>query len=354
MFLGSAIALTLVFYMAAYYLLPPPPPSGAMVALFAAVALAIVWGVGALLNRRQSSSEKKGSPPTVRSIFLWAVLGFVVALSGCNAAPPTAAPAPAPAPPPSPPPPPPAPLPPPAPAPAPPPTALPVPSADPDEPASTAPAPLPPGQSAGMDAATSRVTGTAILLPQEKEAVGYGLYSYALLSHPPEAGEVAQYTAFLKALVDLPTAEGLARYVPKSRINITSILLTAPDPGWDGTDADAKVAFILAHYDYARSAAIRSSLSSKTGAGPVLVSVLHPIDPAMHPHPVLVQDMSLAQPSLMSAYVQAFVSQVAHDRFWQESALSQFALGLRNSLEVAATGLNLSKAAVDGWVKFFK
>ncbi len=33
-----------------------------------------------------------------------------------------------------------------------------------------------------------RVTGTAVLLPQQKEEPGFGLYSYALLTHAPHGG----------------------------------------------------------------------------------------------------------------------------------------------------------------------
>ena len=123
---------------------------------------------------------------------------------------------------------------------------------------------------------------------------------------------------------------------------------------WTSLSVDQQVDFILEHYDYGRGAVILASLSTKQGPGPVIVSVLQPLDPSQHPHPVLVQDLSLAQPSLMTSYVSYFVEQAGKDQFWQQSTMSALALSLRNSLETAAAGLSMSRSAVDGWVKFFQ
>src|SRR6185503_19727079 len=41
----------------------------------------------------------------------------------------------------------------------------------------------------GASATMPRITGTAPLLPGQKEEMGYGLYSYALLSHAPQESE---------------------------------------------------------------------------------------------------------------------------------------------------------------------
>ena len=85
-----------------------------------------------------------------------------------------------------------------------------------------------------------------------------------------------------------------------------------------------------------------------------MVSLLAPISPSQHPRPVLVQDMTSAQPQLMSSYVSQFVQQVAIDRFYDDRTLAHFALSLRNLLEVAATGVGMSTTAVGTWVKYFK
>jgi hypothetical protein len=191
------------------------------------------------------------------------------------------------------------------------------------------------------------------LLPRDAEKPGYGLYSYALISHRPQPGELPKYKAYLKALLELPTAEGVAQYVPIQRINITYLPLDALTPTWTTMSLDNRVNYVLEHYDFARGEVMLASLSKRTGPGPVIISLLKPLDVSEHPRPVLVQDLTSAQPGLMTSYVSYFVQQAAKDDFWQEKALARLSLNLRNGLEVAAEGLGMSKTAVESWVKFF-
>jgi hypothetical protein len=73
-----------------------------------------------------------------------------------------------------------------------------------------------------------------------------------------------------------------------------------------------------------------------------------------HPHPVLVQDLTRAQSSLMTADVASFVDQAGKTNFWEKDALGSFELNLRNLLETASTGLGLSKEAVKSWINYFE
>jgi hypothetical protein len=45
------------------------------------------------------------------------------------------------------------------------------------------------------------------------------------------------------------------------------------------------------------------------------------------------------------------VTQTSRDRFWDERALETLSLELRNLMEVAASGLGLSREAVQSWLK---
>ena len=307
LFVASVLALTVVLYLAAYYLLPAPAPSPALVGLLAAIAMAVVWAAVAIFRKARASRK--------HVILLFLLPGFAISQQGCRSSERVSAPAVSPAP------------------------ATPAP-----------PKPAPVTASPGPE----RVTGTAILLSSQKEQSGYGLYSYALLSHKPDETEVPRYKSFLKALLRLPTAAQEEHYTPRNRINITYIPMDSISASWTSLSVDQQVDFVLEHYDYGRGAVILTSLSTKQGPGPVIVSVLQPLDPSQHPHPVLVQDLSLAQPSLMTSYVSYFVEQAGKDQFWQQSTMSALALSLRNSLETAAAGLSMSRSAVDGWVKFFQ
>lgn len=202
--------------------------------------------------------------------------------------------------------------------------------------------------------AMPRVTGTATLLPGEKEESGYGLYSYALLSHAPQQSELPRYRSFLTALLELPAAKDVQKYVPKRRINITYLPMTSASPEWGDLNTDERVDYVLAHYDYARGAAILASLPGSKGPGPLITSVLTPVTFDAPPHPVLVQDLSRAQPLLMADYVKQFVDQAAQDHFWEARTLAAFSLSLRNALETAAIGFGLSQDAVQKWVRYLK
>lgn len=199
-----------------------------------------------------------------------------------------------------------------------------------------------------------RITGWAILVRQQKEAPGYGLYSYLLLAHEPGYDEIERYEALVRALIQLPVAKDEAVYVRTARINITYLPLVSFSPDWEQLTTEERINYALSHYDYARGAALLASLPRRTGPGPVVVSVMTPLSLERHPHPVLVQDLSLAQPSLMEDYVSRFVNQVSGDHFWKSDTLSDFALALRNALETAAVGLGLSRDAVKSWVQFYK
>ena len=406
-FVGSAIALTVVLYLLVYYLLPGPPPSAALVTLLAGISLGIVWAVMSLRSKGQKQKTRRpGRKTNAAMVFVAGWLAFGPGTRGnalllqsalapvisCVASPSSIMPgasatitanavspqhralsyrysasagsingntstatlssagampgeitvtcgvvddqgrsasatvtvtvAPPAPPPPSPP----------------PPAARPI-----------GPLPGVPATQAGNTLV--RVTGTAVLLAGQKEPAGYGLYSYALLSHKPSGDEGARYKAFLLELVKLPTAAGLEQYVSRGRINATFIPLKQADPKWEQDSDDEKVTFILAHYDWERSVAILSSLGQASGPGPLLVSVLQPLNPSATPHPVLLQDLSRAQPPLMEAYVQNFVTQAAKDRFWDRAAMATFALQLRNLLETAAVAVGPGRDAVKTWVK---
>jgi len=373
LFLGPTIVLTVLFYLLAYFFLPPPPPSASMMVLFAGVAAVLVWLWQ--LGFRKARARRSG-----RVVLLLISLACQLALALCHPvqaktlfraqAPsddsvpmstvcrldtgPRAG------------------------------TTFnysrsaPLGSRCQDGAGSTGviigahklggaggdegkheynPQPMPPPPPAGPPMKTDgmpRVTGTALLVKKQVEETGYGLYSYALLTHAPEASELPRYQAFFKALIDLPTASNLAEYVQKNRINITYLLLASTPSGWKTWSSNAQVDYVISHYDYARCAAILASLPKHTGTGPVIASSLAPMSLDQHPHPVLVQDLSTAQPVLMGDYVKKFVMQAAQDHFWQPDTLEAFALSLRNVLETAAIGLGMSRDAIMSWVTYFK
>ncbi len=195
-----------------------------------------------------------------------------------------------------------------------------------------------------------RVTGTNALVFGEKEPLGYGLYSYALVAHHPSDDELRVYKAFFEALLKLPTEKGLAKTIPLTRINITEVPTTKKADHWDTISVDERVSFVMANYDYDRAAGILGCLPKRTGTGPVIISVLSPIDVSKHPTPVFVEDLTRAEPEIMTTNVTYFVDQVSQDQFWKESTLTKMRLTLRNQLASSASALNMSHTEVLAWV----
>ena len=227
--------------------------------------------------------------------------------------------------------------------------------------ASETPPPHPPGVFGGGDgtgfgltANFSRSTGYQLLPSDEPEAPGYGLYSYVLLSHRPSESEKSAYKAFLRAFLGLPTSASLAKYLPKSRINITYIPVTRQVNILESVPVEKQLDLMLEIYDYGRATALLTRFPDKVNAGPTIASVLKPLSGDPDPHPVLLQDLSRAQPNLMDAYVTKFVRQVAQRDFATARTLPSFELKLRDLLEVTAVGLGMSKDAVKSWVTFAK
>ncbi|WP_213807332.1 hypothetical protein [Granulicella sp. dw_53] len=196
-----------------------------------------------------------------------------------------------------------------------------------------------------------RVTGTHPLVSGENEKPGFGLYSYALFAHAPSDDELPAFRSFFTALLALPTSGSLGRTLQPARINETEIPVNQAAASWDFMSVQDRVKFVLDHYDYGRAAAILACLPERTRTGPVIISVLAPIDVSKHPRPVLVEDLSLAQPALMRASVDHFVAQASEENFWQESLLATLALKLRNALEVSAVALGMSRKEVTEWIK---
>jgi hypothetical protein len=211
----------------------------------------------------------------------------------------------------------------------------------------TAPAPRPRG-----DRPPSRESGSAALLPEQREAPGYGLYSYLLLGAPPAAASRARCLEAIEAYWSLvPEIQHLERYVPRAELNVIHLPLTeAPGPA-------PSAEWLLAHYDYARARSLLRRLDSQRRDGPYLVSVLRPLGEAP-PHASgarhLFQDLSAVPSHLVREWVKEFVNQAAQERFWEERTAAGLVLRLRLTLGVLSLGLPEVRQAVDTWIAWIQ
>jgi hypothetical protein len=199
--------------------------------------------------------------------------------------------------------------------------------------------------------AAPRETGWGVLAPDQKEAPGYGLYSYLLFGSPPGEAARERYLKAIEAYLTLvPDIASLERYVPRRELNIAYL------PVGNRPEQLVSVEWALAHYDYARARVVLRALRSTLRDGPYIVSSLTPLtsgeasDAQARQH--LYQDLSLAPPHLVSAWTKEFLNQAAQERFWEQKTGQRLALRLRLTVGILATGLPEVRKALDTWISW--
>jgi hypothetical protein len=203
----------------------------------------------------------------------------------------------------------------------------------------------------------NRETGRSFLLPNQVEERGFGLFSYILLGSRPNTGNRERYLKTLEEYLRFPD---IARFeifnAPRRTLNIT-YLPTIGLPGKDILDRLADehyretAEWMLKRYDYERARLLLRGLPGNSRDGPYIVSFLRPPNWSDAPsRPYLYQDQSSMPPELASLWMKEFLNQAAQEKFWEARTAAQFALKLRTSLRVIATGLPEVRKALDEWI----
>jgi hypothetical protein len=188
------------------------------------------------------------------------------------------------------------------------------------------------------------------LLPNEKEKLGFGLYSYLLLPVPPGSDE--EKARYLKALesclrIMQGVEEHLARHRRPSELNATHIPVKSI-PKYH-KDLEKWAANVLEVYDYATAQKLLDKLDKTYRRGPYLISVMkQPLsngDTAIPVH--LLQDFAGKVPELVSQFVDFFTYRAAQQRTWTDESFQRFRLTLRNLIAVGSkVGPGVADAAI--------
>src|SRR5215472_1354234 len=176
------------------------------------------------------------------------------------------------------------------------------------------------------------------LLPDQKEEMGFGLYSYLLLPKPPQTEEQkARYLKTLESclLVMQSVEDHIQRHRPPSELNVTHIPVKEI-PKYSQVSAEW-AANTLAVYDYATAQELLDKLDKTYQRGPYLISVLQqPLSDMATPVQVhLLQDFTGKVPELVSNVVDLFMYRAAQQRTWSDESLRSFVLNMRNLIAVA-------------------
>jgi len=236
-----------------------------------------------------------------------------------------------------------------------PPPSPPPPPPPPPPPTASRPGSRPPA--AGDHEPSQRPTGRSLLVENEPEAPGFGLYSYLLFGSRPSEATRALYVSVIKASLDKiePVDRKIEAGYKPGQLNLYSVLLYAQPPADISTEALPN--WVLDNYNFSRAERILGAVpANERGTGIYILSVLsRPLDVTRTldaPH--LWQDLSHADPAIAAAWIQYFLDQAAKDKPWEENMGEKLALDLRNYIEQAANQMQLTIPALITAIKWFK
>jgi hypothetical protein len=161
-----------------------------------------------------------------------------------------------------------------------------------------------------------------------REAIGYGLYSYIVLEHPPSEAVSETYlslvTSFLQMFTDVQI---LDRAIPKKNLNVTYL----PVRPMRVQQKDESLAqWALANYDYGRAIVLMNVAGLKPSSGPYIISALEPLSRRNRgARIVFLQDLSWVPARLMPLYLEDFRSAVSRNSSWTQRSLDAVMLDMR-------------------------
>ena len=200
-------------------------------------------------------------------------------------------------------------------------------------------------------------TGKALLIGDQAETAGYGLYSYVLFESPPNAETRPIYLAVISScLREIPDLAGLeTKYPNKKKLNAMYIPVTG-----DSTDSKSpqKTEEILQHYNYERAQAILNRLPTvQKNGGPYMLSSLEPVSSNGSLSVSLYQDLSVVrlasnqvdQPKMAYEWVLDFVDRVStpQSTAWDRTTLGNFSDEVREARQPAFERYNVRTDQVD-------
>lgn len=191
-----------------------------------------------------------------------------------------------------------------------------------------------------------RLSGRAFLVGNEKEALGYGLYSYLLFGSRPAPQSQERYLEAIRAYLDLLEDIGrLEESVPRTQLNVTYLPVNAvasPAPSPE---------VILAQYNYVRAQILLSKVPGHHLEGPYIVSFREPLsDVTALSREYLYQDLSTVPVSLVRSWVKSFLIQAAKQEYWEPDTGEKVALKVRTEIEKLAEALPQVLESLKMWI----
>lgn len=213
----------------------------------------------------------------------------------------------------------------------------------------------------------SKITGKALLIGDQAEAAGYGLYSYVLFESPPTSETKPIYLAVILAcLKEIPDLGGLEKKYRPESLNAMYIPITgastdaqiSPSDQPEAVRMKAKAEEILQRYNYGRAQAILKRISTvQKNGGPYLLSSLAPVSSSTRIGLALYQDLSAVhfvsdqddQKQMAYEWVLDFVDRVSNPQStaWDRTTLGNFSDEVREARQPAFKRYNVRADQLD-------
>ena len=203
----------------------------------------------------------------------------------------------------------------------------------------------------------TRETAWSVLVNNEHEARGYGLYSYLLLAEKPNPNNIDRYKKVIESyLLSVPALQELETELEKYGftpldLNVTYLLLKQAPPAGEVLSVD----WVLNNYDYARARVLLKILPGTNQEGPYIISSMTPFfsDSRLSEN-YLFQNLSLVPSHIVYLWAREYFNQAAQERYWESGGIKRIALRLRQSVAVMAVAIPAIRTAVDDWITFIK
>jgi len=197
--------------------------------------------------------------------------------------------------------------------------------------------------------------GYQFLVKNAQEESNYGLYSYLLFSQIPDDSDKEKYLKIIETFLSkIPSIENFTGLISKDSLNISYIpVIKKPNDSFSNLSIPEKSEWVLNNYDYGKAKVYLGKSKDRgiLNKGPYIISYTKPFSKlrALPQGKYLLQDFSKVHPKVVTLWVDAFISQSSQLEFWNEAKIKTFTNKLRNTIAVAAEGLEEVTESLDWW-----
>lgn len=203
-----------------------------------------------------------------------------------------------------------------------------------------------------------------LLVDEQREKKGFGLYSYLLFRDPPTEKNVNIYLSIISACVDeIPDVESLeSKGFSREELNVVHIPVNTTLPLFVKnvsvkTQRARWSKWILQNYNYQRARSILNRFGRTSTDGPYILSTLKPAqNPGAYQTLYLLQDFSViphSTPKLAFQWVIDFIGRVSIPQRWNDTNLIRVSSRFRDSMERAFKShhIQLNESALDQFIR---